>query len=212
MPRGVPSIITNHDRNKDRREELAQSMPTEEVLGTIGIKSADPEGPTTTWTREDGTEISLTEPPPPWEVKDPEGRSMSDARRFVEVPPNWKLYWVNPKALNADGWRDWQAVLASDPRVNVRVSTMVTPEGYIRRGGPNGDILAWMWSGWYESIKLANQRKTAGQAQSAVDRQLALQEEFARGTYDKGGAQIRVDGIKHPKFTNIDNRTIKGDS
>src|SRR5216684_2703845 len=179
MPKGIPNIIANYDKNKDKRKELASEMPTEEILGKIGIVSGKPEGPVSTWTREDGTEITLSEPPPPWEVNTGDGKSPSDARKFVEVPPNWVLYWVNPKSLNSDGWRDWQAVMASDSRVNVRVSTMVTPEGYIRRGGPQGDILAWMWASWYESKKLNTQRKTAAQAQSAVDKQIALKEEFA---------------------------------
>lgn len=203
MPRGVPTL-----GDPSRREQM-ESMPGSEVLGTIPSDSrltdTTPTEHSSTWTREDGTEMTLTEPPPPWEVAD-ERYTASDARRFVECPPNWRLHWVNPRLLDSYGWRDWQPVLASDNRVTVRVTTMVTPENYIRRGGPGGDILCWMWQGWYESIRKKNLEKTRDLAQSAVDKQQALKEEFARGTY---GPYMRVDSATHPRFTQGEGRTMR---
>ena len=202
---GHPPRLGNGDTF--RREEFAQPMPGPEVLGTLNpsITDPNPRGTTSTWTREDGTVMELNEPAPPWENAD-DKYTASDARRFVEVPPQWRLHWVNPRLLDSEGWRDWQPVMASDQRVNVRVKTMVTPEGYIRRGGPGGDILAWMWQGWYESVKKKMREKTAAQTQSAMDKQAQLKEEFARGTY---GPYLRVEGTKHPTHTQADGRTMR---
>lgn len=178
-----------------------------EVLGTIPNTSPiiDPKPHTSVWTREDGTTVELTEPTPPWEVAD-DKYTASDARRFVECPPNWRLHWVNPRLLDSEGWRDWQPVMATDQRVNVRVPTMVTPENYIRRGGPKGDILCWMWQGWYESIRLRTRQKTDAQTQSAVDNQEQLREDFRAGKY---GPHIRVEGTKHPTHTQADGRSMR---
>jgi hypothetical protein len=198
MPRGIPNI-----GNPDRHEHVGP-----EILGTIPNSSAvtDTERTerTSTWTREDGTVVTLTEPTPPWE-QDGDKFSVSDAQRFVETPPNWHLYWVNPRLLDSEGWRDWQPVMASDQRVNVRVKTMVTPEGYIRRGGPGGDILCWMWQGWYESIKLRTKKQTDAQTQSAVDKMASLKDEFASGKY----GNIRIEGAKHPTHTQAEGRTLR---
>lgn len=206
MPTGH-SRIGNSDMY-NRREELGQRLPGSEVLGTISNTSpiTDPAADRTSmWTREDGTVVELTEPAPPWEMGD-DRHTASDARRFVEVPPQWRLHWINPRLLDSEGWRDWQAVLATDPRVKVRVPTMVTPENYIRRGGPAGDILAWMWQGWYESVKQKMRAKTAAQTQSAVDKQAQLKEEFARGTY---GPYLRVEGTTHPTHTQVEGKSIR---
>ena len=199
MPRGIPSL-----GDPSRREQLEGERPLRpEILGTLPNSARTlnaPEPTTTTWTREDGTVVELTEPAPPWESGDDQ-YAISDARRFVECPPNWRLRWINPKVLASEGWRDWQAVLASDPRVKVRVPVMITPENYIRRGGPQGDILCWMWVGWFESIKLKHRQKTADLTQSAVDNQIKLKDEFARGTY---GPYLRVEGAKHPTHTTVE--------
>ena len=197
---GTPKI-----GNPDRRAELNESFPQEQILGTI-----DPSlltGPTpmeTTWTREDGTTISLTEPPPPWEVAD-HGYTASDARRFVEVPPNWALRWINPRLLDSEGWRDWQACLASDNRIQCKVPTMVSPEGYIRRGGSTGDILCWMWKGWYESKIQLHRQRTDELTNSAVNKQEELRDEFRRGTY---GPNVKFEGGKHPTHTMAEGRSL----
>jgi len=187
--------------DRDRRQELAQPKPGPQVLGTIAsdnpLLSVQPQGTVTEWTSPDGSKITLTEPPPPWEVAD-HGYAPSDARRFVEVPPNWKLRWVNPRLLDSEGWRDWQALSASDPRVTVKVPTMVSPENYIRRGGSGGDILCWMWQGWYDSkIRLHSQR-TAEQSGKAVEQHQQLKEESARGTF---GPHVKIEGVTHPTHT-----------
>lgn len=193
----------------DRREAMRESIPDgPEVLGTINsqsfVEQTDPRT-TSVWTMEDGTEISLTEPAPPWEQADARF-TPSDARRFVECPPQWRLHWINPRLLDSDGWRDWQAVMASDSRVKVRVPSMVTPENYIRRGGSGGDILCWMWQGWYESRREKLRVRTAEQTQAAVDKQSALKEEFERGTY---GPYIRLTDAKHPTHTIGDGRSMR---
>ncbi len=210
MPKGVPNIITNYDRNRAVREEL-MSGTGEQVLGHIPANSPflnpEPLSPNTaSWTREDGTVITITEPPPPWEVNDNSEFATSDARRFVEVPPQWRLYWINPKLLNSDGWRDWQAVQCSDPRVTLRVPTMKSPEGYVRRGGPDGDILAWMWDSWYQSKRQRNAEKTQAQGRDAMDKQANLADEMRRGRF---GPYIRPERAIHPTHTNADGRTMR---
>jgi len=204
MPRGVPLIGSRRD--EDVRKELAAGVQGEEVLGTIKLTNAGPEGPVSTWTREDGTQVTLTEPPPPWEVNDNSGYNTSDARRFVECPPNWRLYWINPKLLNSDGWRDWQAVLCSDPRVTLRVPTMKSPEGYVRRGGDGGDILCWMWDSWYQSKRQKNFEKTQAQGRDAMDKQANLADEMRRGRF---GPYIQPERYTHPTHTNADGRTMR---
>lgn len=196
--------------DRDRRKELGDSGPGAQVLGTLSndaVKNlTSPKGSMTEWTREDGTTVTLTEPPPPWEVSD-NSYSPSDARRFVEVPPNWRLHWVNPRLLDSEGWRDWQAVLASDQRVTVKVPTMVSPEGYIRRGGSGGDILAWMWQGWFESKRQQLIIKTAEQAGKAVNRHDELKEEFASGKFP----HVKLEDAKHPTHTMAEGKSLKQD-
>ena len=209
MPRGIPRIGSAKD--EDVRKELAAGFQGEQVLGHIAADSkllnpGDPQGPVSTWTREDGSTVTLTEPPPPWEVNDDKGYGTSDARRFVECPPQWRLYWINPKLLNSEGWRDWQAVQCSDPRVNLRVPTMKSPEGYVRRGGPDGDILAWMWDSWYQSKRQKNYEKTQAQGRDAMDKQANLADEMRRGRF---GPYISPERVVHPTHTNADGRTMR---
>src|SRR5262245_1368871 len=83
---------------------------------------------------------------PPWEVQG--GFAASDARAFVDVPSDWTLYWVNPRLLDQEGWRYWQKVDPADSRVKLKVDSMKQVDNTIRRGGVNGDILAWMPTYW----------------------------------------------------------------
>lgn len=192
--------------DRDRAKELAHGMPQPQVLGTIDPTTlTSPQQKPSEWTSEDGTQFSLTEPPPPWEVGHAH-YTMSDARQFVDVPDNWKLRWINPRLLDSEGWRDWQALSASDPRITVKVRTMVTPENYIRRGGPQGDILCWMWQGWYESKKKQNQKAVYELTASAVDRQQTLKDEFARGTF---GPNVKLEDAKHPTHTMAEGKSLK---
>ena len=199
MPRGIPSIHSN--RKPVEGEEMRP-----QVLGHIATDKieADDEGTSTTWTREDGTVITLVEPPPPWEVGDATGLAPSDARRFVECPPNWRLFWINPKSLNSWGWRDWQPIMASDHRVTCRVPTMISPEGYIRRGDTNGDILCWMWQGHYESKRKRTEGETRSLGDDAINKQQQLNEEVKRLS-----PHFSVDQTKHPRYTNADGRTMR---
>ena len=185
-----------------------QGVPAgSEVLGTIANTSPVFEAAprTTSWTREDGTVMEITEPAPPWETLD-EKFTPSDARRFVEVPPQWRLHWVNPRLLESEGWRDWQAVLASDPRVSVRVKSMISPENYIRRGGATGDILCWMWQGHHDVVRRKMIDKVALQTQSAKDKQSQLKEDFARGEF---GPYMRVDSATHPSHTQGEGQSMR---
>lgn len=184
-------------------------MAKPEILGTLPLtdKTVTP-GPTdTSWVSGSGVQVDLSEPPPPWETRDP-GFLASDARRFVTVPPNWGLRWINPRLLESEGWRDWQPVLASDPRVTIKVSTMVMPDGNVRRGGPTGDILCWMWQSWVASREQQMQRDTARLTDSAVSQQRELQEEFRRGKY---GPHLHLDTVTHPTHTQLDGRTLERD-
>lgn len=212
MPKGLPKIGTGALKDREARKELAQPMPSPEVLGHIATDSKllNPEPDSSqdgvSWTREDGSVITMVEPPPPWEVGDESGYTPSDARRFVEVPPQWRLHWVNPRLLNSEGWRDWQPVMASDHRVKVRVPTMVSPENYIRRGASDGDILCYMWMSWYEAKKRKQFEDTQRQGRDAVEKQEALAEEMRRGKF---GPYIRPEGHQHPRFTNADGRSMR---
>lgn len=176
-----------------------------EVLGVI--PSDDPvlnaKPPTTSWVGPSGA-VDLTEPPPPWE-QGLDAFSVSDARRFVGVPENWELRWINPRLLESEGWRDWQPVMASDPRVTPKVPTMVAPDGNIKRGG---DILAWMYKSWVEARERQWQRDTDRLTASAKDRQDQLKDDFQRGKY---GPYLNMDDrdVRHPTHTIADGRSMK---
>jgi hypothetical protein len=145
----------------------------------------------------------MAEPPPPWELDDHSGLTESDAKRFVNCPANITLRWINPRLLDQFGWRDWQPVMASDPRFTVHVQTMISPEGNIRRGGFTGDILAWMYTSWVESRRRLLQKETARLTQSAVEQQEVLKDEFAKGKY---GPNLKLEGAIHPRYTNVETR------
>ena len=188
------------------REEL-RSAPQDEVLGTVNPQVADPapQGSTTAWETA-GHQVDMSDPPPPWELEGDGSDVPSDARRYVDVPENWTLRWINPKLLESTGWRYWQPVMGGDPRVKLKVTTMLSPDGNIRRGGQTGDILGWMLTPWVESRRRLHQEKTALLTQSAVDRQETLREEFKRGTY---GPYVKLEGAKHPTHTMLQGKEIR---
>jgi hypothetical protein len=192
----------------ERRKELAQDAPAAEVLGTVPVDSTltnpTPHAASAEWQTTSGS-IGVTEPPPPWELTGGD-MEMSDARKFVRVPDTWTLRWMNPKLLDSQGWRYWQAVSASDPRVTVLVDTMVAPDGIIRRGGHTGDILAWMYTSWVDSARERLRKRTEEQAASAVNKQAELREEMRRGTF---GPNIRLEEARHPTHTIADGRSLK---
>lgn len=176
-----------------------------QVLGTIKdhrILDPTPQGANATY-EVDGQAVSVSEPPPPWELADASGLLESDARRFVDAPADLTLRWINPRLLEQTGWRDWQPVSASDPRFKVHVKSMISPENQIRRGGFAGDILAWMYTNWVVSRRKQFEEMTAKQSQSAVDKQRELKEAFARGQY---GPNIKLEKARHPRYTNVDTR------
>lgn len=205
MPRGVPTI---GKYNASRREELGQPAPQAEVLGTIKPEVLDPTPvtPSASWLTEENAQMSLTEPPPPWEVPGNAQYAASDARLFVDVPENWELRWINPRSLDQFGWRYWEPVMASDPRVKVKVRTMVSPGNTIRRGGEGGDILAWMYRSWVESRRQELAQRSAQMKQSSVDKTERLQEEFRRGTY---GRNVSLEHAQHPSHTIGEGRSMK---
>jgi hypothetical protein len=175
------------------------------VLGSIQdskILDPTPQGTETQWQGADG-QVSMAEPPPPWELASSSELADSDAKRFVDCPANITLRWINPRVLDSEGWRDWQPVMASDTRFKVHVHTMVSPEGNIRRGGFSGDILAWMYTSWVESRRKLYDQRTMEQAQAAVDKQQQLKDEFARGKY---GPYVKLEGATHPRYTNVETR------
>ena len=189
MPKGVPLIGMGQTLLGSIKEELLDLQP---------------KGDGSQWVSEAG-HVSVTDPPPPWEVADGT-HAMSDARRFVDVPANLEVRWVNPKVIERDGWRDWQPVMASDPHFTVKVATMISPEGNIRRGGQGGDILVWMYKTWVLARRKQNAEATARQTQQAEEAPEALRDEFAR----RFGPNIRVDGpAKAPDATLADGRSMK---
>ena|SRR3990167_4375258 len=198
MPRGVPNI-----GNWSRREELKDTPPSGEVLGTINEQS--PSDTTVAWEGPSG-KVEMTEPPPPWEIEDAR-YAASDARRFVDVPDNWELRWLNPKLIESMGWRYWQPVMATDTRVKVKVDSMVSPDNNIRRGGADGgDILGWMFKSWVASRRKQLQEATDRQRDSASNRQSQLREEFRRGTF---GPNVSMEEAKHPTHTIGEGRSMK---
>ncbi len=194
MPKGVP--------------RFGQHIPAEkpEVLGHIPLDSpvldTTPQGPESVWQSDSGS-VSFSEEPPPWELAGNGEDTLSDARRFVDAPADVVLRWINPRVLDSEGWRDWRPLLASDKRFKVRVATMVSPDGNIRRGGATGDILAFMPRHWVESRRAILEKKTRAQTDAAVDKQAQLKEEFR-----KISPFLHVDSAKHPSHTNADGRTM----
>lgn len=199
MPTGQPAMFRAADERRAARAAEAQT----EVLGEIRATPA-PETPGVTYQTAGGPAMTIAEPPPPWEIED-EQFMLSDARRFIDVPPTWTLRWVNPRLLESQGWQHWSPISASDPRVRVKVESMVAPDGTVRRGGiSTGDILAWMYTSWVESRRRVLAQETAKMTQSAVDRQAQLREQFQR-------AGLVLESAVHPTHTMADGRSLQRD-
>lgn len=194
MPRGVPRL------GQSVVDDLSNA-PQAEVLGEW--KAKGPELPV--WDDPElKAQIALEEGPPPWEKF---GEDSSNARQFLSCPTEWVLYWINPKMLDQSGWRGWQPVRVKDPRVKLKIPSMASPEGQIRRGGPTGDILGYMPRHWYEERRREYAELNRRQTQASVDRMNQLREEISRGTI--GGGMITLESAKHPTHTmaNIVNPT-----
>ena len=144
--------------------------------------------------------------PPPWEVDKSWLKHNTDARKFVDVPETWELRWLNPKTIDRAGFRDWQTVSASDPRVTLKVPSMRDPANLIRRGGQSGDILCYMPKHWVESRAKMKSEKAAKMMQSAVNRQEQFKEEARMGHF---GPHISVGESKHPSHTMAEGKTME---
>ena len=199
MPRGVPRIGSGHTSD-------VEPIPANQTLGTISTNVTHPAPSTASWSSEGGVSIDLSEPPPPWENDPQYGRHDTDARRFVKVPDNWELRWVNPRMIDRAGWREWQPVMASDPRITVLVKPLVSPENNIRRGGQGGDILCWMYKSWVESRLKVKAKKVA-----ALQGKSVRQQEEAVENLRRSGAHrfMKVDAMHHPTQTIGDGRTMQ---
>lgn len=190
MPTGIPRLgqaaIEDHNSKK-----LEDAFPGGEVLGEIKAK-----GPAVTaWDEPDfGVQIQLEQGPPPWETAG--DHQPSDARNFLECPDEWVLRWINPKLLAQEGWRGWSPVRARDPRVKVKVPSMVSPEYQIRRGGHGGDILAYMPRHWFESNRTKYYIDVARRTQASVDKAMGLREQV-RNIHPG----ITVESVTHPTHT-----------
>jgi hypothetical protein len=192
MPKGTPRIGS-------KRPEVVGVITDPRILDPQPLQTQ------TQWEGQDGS-ITVTEPPPPWELEDSSSPTQSDATRYVTKPENITLRWINPRVLDAEGWRDWQPVMVSDPRFNAKVATMVTAEGNIRRGGLNGDILAWMFTSWVVSRRRQLAEATARQTGMSREKQEQLRDDFARGKY---GPHIHLDGAQHPTHTMGEGRSMR---
>lgn len=174
-----------------RVEAEVKARKAAEVLGEITTK-----GPAiTSWVDPDtNARIELESGPPPWEVQ---GTARAKgAREFIDCPEDWVLYWINPRLLEAEGWRGWTPVSPSDSRVKVIVKSMISPENQIRRGH-QGDILAYMPKHWYESLKRKTWERTYDQTRASVDRLDQVKDEFRHGKYPG----VTLESATHPTHT-----------
>lgn len=204
MPRGVPRLGKSVS---DQAKELAESPGTAELLGTITRKQLEPKS-TTSYSNVDGVTVEVTDPPPPWEVDPRYAKHSTDARKFVTVPDNWELRWINPRLLDQVGWRDWKPVMASHSDVKVKVRTMIAVDNTIRRGGQTGDILGWMYKSWVESRKRLKQESVDRLRRKVVDRFEETKEAIQRGSF---GPHIKLDSAHHPTHTIGEGRTMERD-
>lgn len=187
MPTGTPRIGSAHT---SAAEELT-AAPEAKVLGTISADQLQ--------------KLVEKDPPPPWETDPRYFRHNTDARRFVKVPDNVELRWLNPKLVNITGMRDWQAVPAKgDSRFHLINTSMRAPDNTIRRGGHEGDFLGWMYKSWVESRNAIKSRKVGRATQAAVDRQESLKEEIRRGSFN----QVELESAHHPTHTIGEGRSM----
>lgn len=185
---GSPDVYQSKNPTLSSAAEELLNTPAPKVLGTL-----DPS--------------ALNEaPPPPWEVDPRYAKHDTDARRFVEVPDNWELRWLNPRMVQREGLRDWQAVAGSDPRVNVINKMMIAPDNTIRRGGHEGDFLAWMYRSWVESRNGLKQKEVDKRTGAARDRLESAKEQINRGSY---GQYVTVTEAHHPSHTMGEGRSMK---
>lgn len=200
MPTGHPAIFKAADERRAAREAEAKN----EVLGEIKVTPA-PQTPGATWQTEGGPQMTVADPPPPWEVED-EKYMLSDARRFIDVPTSWTLRWVNPRLLESTGWQHWSPVSVADERVRIKVDSMVAPDNTVRRGGiSTGDILAWMPTSWVISRRKILQRDTDQLTQSAVDKQQQFMMDLLRQS-----RYLSPDGgAIHPTHTMAEGRSLR---
>jgi len=148
-------------------------------------------------------------PRPPWEVDPSYDRHDSDARKFVKVPDNVTLRWLNPKQVSQSGLRHWQAVPAKgDARFVLKLKTMAAPDNTIRRGDHNGDFLAWMYTAWVQSRTTLKQARADRQISSAPDRMRSTQEAYDSGKF---GRYVRSGEARHPTHTLAEGRTMGTD-
>ena len=185
---GTASIGPQHlDQAKTSSAEELLEIPQPKLLGTI-----DPDKLTR-------HQFSFAEDgPPPWEVDPTWIKHNSDARRFVDVPETWELRWLNPRAIDRTGLREWQPVMASDSRVSLKVPALRSPENYVRRGGIGGDILCFMPKSWVESRKRIKANQVQIRTQGSIDLQKRTAEEVNRGNF---GPRVHVDSAIHPTHT-----------
>ena len=191
MPSGTPRI--GQARTSSAGDLL--EAPAPQLIGTIDTAKL-----TRPSFEEDG--------PPPWEIDPLWAKHNTDARRFVDVPDHWELRWLNPKRIDAAGFRDWQTLTTSDPRVTLKVPAMRTPDNLIRRGGQTGDLLCYMPRTWVESRRRITSEKAARARQSGRDRNERFREEMAKGNF---GPHQRVTDLKTPVSTRTDGRTLDRD-
>jgi len=178
--------VTHVDQARTSAAGDLTDAPQPKLLGTI-----DPEKLTRHPSfAEDG--------PPPWEVDPRWIKHNTDARRFVDVPETWELRWLNPRAIDRTGLREWQPVMTSDPRVNLKVPALRSVENYVRRGGQGGDILCFMPKSWVESRNRLKAQLVERRTQASIERQRQTVEEINRGNF---GPRIHVDSATHPTHT-----------
>lgn len=201
MPKGTPRIGS---RLSSAAEELLEA-PSAQTVGTLDTTSPKP---FSGWVEPDGTRVEIEEGPPPWEVADGWRWNRTDARQFVDCPGDWELRWLSPRMLDKYGDRGWLLLSPSDSRVKVRNRAMISPEGYVRRGGTGGDILYYMPRHWYESKRRIQQERTAKLTQSSRDRVERTKDEFRRKSF---GRYVSVDSATHPTHTQGEGASMKDD-
>lgn len=154
--------------------------------------------------------IADTVPPPPWEVDPSYNRHDSDARKFVTVPANVTLRWLNPKIISQSSMRDWQAVPAKgDSRFTLKLKSMAAPDNTIRRGDHNGDFLAWMWTAWVDSRRTLKQQRVERTSAQAATRARQTQDAYRSGKF---GRYVTSDGeARTPTGTLVDGRLLEKD-